>query len=231
MAGFERLEDETMTDALPQGTACAKQQLHESAMMAATPTGLAALEARLQQDFEILGLPAQAWVPSRSEAGVEVLDTAIIGGGMAGLTLSAALTQLGVKTRIFDRAPAGFEGPWATTARMETLRSPKELTGPALGFAALTFRAWFEAQFGSAAWQALDKIPRMQWADYLRWYRRVLGIELCNQQLLLSVQPRADGLVQLQLADGLIGGTRYQVLARHVVLATGRDGLGGPLGA
>lgn len=228
MAGFERLEGETMTDALLQSTACAKQPLHESALMAATPNGLAALEARLQQDFEILGLPAQAWVPSRSEAGVEVLDTAIIGGGMAGLTLSAALTQAGVRTRIFDRAPAGFEGPWATTARMETLRSPKELTGPALGFAALTFRAWFEAQFGSVAWQALDKIPRMQWADYLRWYRRVLGIELCNQQLLLSVQPRADGLVQLQLADALSGGTRYQVLARHVVLATGRDGLGGP---
>ena len=217
-----------MTAALPQRIAAVRQKQREPEKRVATLTGLAALEARLKQDFEILGLPAQAWVPSRSEAGVEVLDTAIIGGGMAGLTLSAALMQLGVKTRIFDRALAGFEGPWATTARMETLRSPKELTGPALGFAALTFRAWFEAQFGSAAWQALDKIARLQWADYLRWYRRVLGIELRNQQRLLSLQPRPDGLVQLQLADERRGGAHDQVLARHVVLATGRDGLGGP---
>ncbi|MGK9797804.1 FAD/NAD(P)-binding protein, partial [Salmonella enterica subsp. enterica] len=87
---------------------------------------------------------------------------------------SATLKHLGIAARIFDRAPAGFEGPWATTARMETLRSPKQLTGPALGLPALTFRAWYEAQFGTAAWDALDKIPRLQWMDYLRWYRRVL---------------------------------------------------------
>ena len=43
---------------------------------------------------------------------------------------------------------------------------------------ALTFRAWFESQFGLAAWQAMDKIPRLQWADYLRWYRQVLGLEM-----------------------------------------------------
>ena len=48
------------------------------------------------------------------------------------------------------RSPKDFEGPWATTARMETLRSPKQLTGPALGLPALTFRAWYEAQFGTA---------------------------------------------------------------------------------
>ena len=197
-------------------------------MSAGAPIGLVALEARLHQDLQILGLPAKPWVPSRNDVEGEVLDSAIIGGGMSGLTLSAALGQLGVKTRIFDRAPAGFEGPWVTTARMETLRSPKELTGPALGFAALTFRAWFEAQFGAAAWQALDKISRLQWADYLRWYRRVLNIDLRNQQRLLSVQPRGDGIVELQLADELPGGQRYKVLARHVVLATGRDGLGGP---
>lgn len=196
-------------------------------MTPATATGLAALEARLRQDLQALCLPAKRWVPPRSEAGAEVLDTAIVGGGMAGLTLAAALTHLGVQARIFDRAPAGFEGPWATTARMETLRSPKELTGPALGLPALTFRAWFEAQFGQPAWEALDKIPRLQWADYLRWYRRVLDIDLRNRQRVLAVQPRADGLVQLTLADDTRDGATYKVLARHVVLATGRDGLGG----
>lgn len=193
-----------------------------------TPIGLAALETRLRQDLQWLGLPARRWVPSQDETGGgELLDTAIIGGGMAGLALAASLTHLGVQARIFDRAPAGFEGPWATTARMETLRSPKELTGPALGLPALSFRAWFEAQFGLAAWAALDKIPRLQWADYLRWYRQVLSLDVRNEQALRDLRPRADGRVGLLLADAA-SGQPYEVLARHVVLATGRDGLGGP---
>jgi cation diffusion facilitator CzcD-associated flavoprotein CzcO len=147
---------------------------------------------------------------------------------MAGLALAASLKHLGLQACIFDRSPTGFEGPWATTARMQTLRSPKELTGPALGLPALTFRAWFEAQFGLAAWDAMDKIARLQWADYLRWYRQVLDLDVRNRQQVLAVRPRADGLVQLELADGARDGRPYQVQARHVVLATGRDGLGGP---
>ena len=82
---------------------------------------------------------------------------------------------------------------------METLRSPKQLTGPALGLPALTFRAWFEAQFGLEAWDALDKIPRLQWMDYLRWYRRVLGLDVRNEHRVLAVLPRADGLVRLDI--------------------------------
>ncbi len=201
-------------------------------MSEATPAGLTALEARLRQDLQWLGLPARRWVPSAPNSEVpdatEVLDVAIVGGGMAGLALAASLTHLGIQACIFDRAPAGFEGPWATTARMETLRSPKELTGPALGLPALTFRAWFEAQFGFAAWDAMDKIPRLQWADYLRWYRQVLGLDVRNRQRVLAVRPRADGLVQLDTSDQIRDGQPYQVLARHVALAAGRDGLGGP---
>lgn len=189
------------------------------------PPSLDALEARLRQDLDWLCRPAKAWVPSRGRG---VLDVAIIGGGMAGLTLAAALKHQGIQAIAFDRAPQGFEGPWATTARMETLRSPKELTGPALGLPALTFRAWYEAQFGLAAWQALDKIPRLQWMDYLRWYRRVLELDVRNRQQVVDVRPRADGkLVAVQLRDQQQDGRPYEVLARHVVLATGHDGLGG----
>ncbi|AVQ85603.1 SidA/IucD/PvdA family monooxygenase [Variovorax sp. PMC12] len=191
------------------------------------PLGLPALEARLRQDLSWLGLPAKRWVPPNPAHGDALLDVAIVGGGMAGLALLATLKHLGVHARIYDRSPAGFEGPWATTARMETLRSPKELTGPALGLPALTFRAWFEAQWGLAAWDALDKIPRLQWAEYLRWYRRVLELDVRNEQQVRAVLPRADGVVQLDLADLAAGGGHYSVQARHVVLATGRDGLGG----
>lgn len=196
------------------------------------PMGLAALEARLRQDLEWLALPPKRWVPPQQRDGAPVLDVAIVGAGMVGLATAAALAHLGIAATLFDRAPAGFEGPWATTARMETLRSPKELTGPALGLPALTFRAWFEAQHGRAAWDALDKIPRLQWADYLRWYRAVLGLDVRNQLALRDLRPRADGVVELLLADEARGAGAdaplQRVLARHVVVATGRDGLGGP---
>jgi len=191
--------------------------------------GLEALEARLQQDLAWLDLPAKPWVKPRVSNGEAVIDVAIIGGGMAGLALAAELRHLGVAAVIFDQSVAGYEGPWATTARMETLRSPKQLTGPALGLPALTFRAWYEAQFGADGWAALDKIPRLQWADYLRWYRKVLALEVRNEHRVSRVAPRADGLVELDVVT--FEGTQPQALclrARHVVLATGRDGLGGP---
>ncbi|MGJ7521003.1 NAD(P)-binding domain-containing protein [Variovorax sp. LT1P1] len=191
-----------------------------------TAPGLAALEQRLAKDLECLGWPARDWMPLQAaEDGVPVLDVAIIGAGQAGLAAAAALAQQGIHAVVFDRAPRDFEGPWATTARMETLRSPKELTGPALGLAALTFRAWFEAQFGADAWTQLDKIPRLQWMDYLRWYRRVMAVDVRNDTTITAVVPRADGKVLLALQTPA-GDSR--VLARRVVLATGRDGLGGP---
>lgn len=190
-----------------------------------TPIGLPALEARLREDLEWLGLPASAWIKPSKHGYTELLDVAIIGAGMAGMAAAAELQHLGVRAVLFDQADEGFEGPWATTARMQTLRSPKQLAGPALGLPALTFRGWYQAQFGLERWQALDKIERLQWAEYLRWYRRVLNLDVRNQQRIVSVQPTAEGFVRLQVesAQG-----SQQHLARHVVLATGRDGMGGP---
>lgn len=193
--------------------------------MTTVPTSLAALAARVADDLLLLDLPAPAWVPPLEADGQRVLDVAVIGGGMAGLAVSAELSLLGIAHHaVFDRAPAGQEGPWATFARMETLRSPKTLTGPALRFPALTFRAWFEAQFGRPAWDALGKIPRLQWMDYLRWYRAVLDLPVHNRAALQALRPREDGLLALDLS---IDGEPRTQLARHVVLATGRDGLGG----
>lgn len=155
-----------------------------------------------------------------------MLDVAIIGGGMAGLAAAASLKLLGIKAVIFDRSEEGFEGPWATTARMETLRSPKHLVGPAIGLSALTFRAWFEAQFGLYAWEELDKIPRLQWMEYLRWYRRVMGLEVRNLHEVQQVTPISDECVELRVSQPNSNGRVTIVFARRVVLATGRDGLG-----
>jgi len=185
--------------------------------------GLAALEARLRQELTWLELPAKPWVPETTAPdGRAVSDVAVIGAGMAGLAAAAALRLEGVdRLTVLDRAPAGQEGPWVTYARMETLRSPKGLAGPALGLGPLTFRAFFEAQHGSAAWDALGKIPRAMWMDYLNWYRRVMAVPVRNGAEVALVRPRGDGLIALAMREG------PEVLCRRLVLASGRDGLGG----
>ena len=193
--------------------------------MTSSAGGLAALEARLAYELACLQLPAPRWTPERTHEGQRVADVAIVGAGMAGLALAAALVQRGVFVVVYDEAPAGMEGPWATTARMETLRSPKQLAGPALGIPSLTFRAWFEAQFGNAAWESLDKIPRLQWMDYLRWYRAVLALPVLNGHRVTDLLPHGDGRVELHIE---VEGRAMQAWARRVVIATGRAGLGGP---
>jgi len=188
--------------------------------------GLAALEARLKQDLAWLELPTKSWVPRRTADGEVVIDVVIVGAGMAGLVTSGMLKRLGVDNHlVLDRAAAGQEGPWVTFARMRTLRSPKELTGPAMGLPALTFRAFYEAQFGEAAWKALDRAPRTLWMDYLIWYRKVLKLPVRNEVSVEQIHARADGLFVLGIREA---GEPRTLLARHVVLATGRDGLGGP---
>lgn len=105
----------------------------------------------------------------------------IIGGGQGGLSIAFGLLREKVRhILVIDENPPGQEGPWRTFARMRTLRSPKHLTGPDLGIPNLSFQAWYEAQFGSKAFEALHLAPKGIWADYLDWYRRVLNIPVQN---------------------------------------------------
>lgn len=189
-----------------------------------TEPDLAALEARIARDFTDLCLPAQNWVPPRTHRGEPVCDVVIIGGGMCGLVAWTALNAGGLRNiRILDRAPRGREGPWLSYARMETLRSPKGLVGPALGHGGLTFRAWYHARFGATAWEALDKIPRPMWMDYLIWYRKVMGVPVENGVSLDLVAPEGPYL-RLHLS----GAETQSIVTRKLVMATGRDGTGEP---
>ncbi len=190
-------------------------------------TGLAGLESRLADDLSLLELPPKEWVPATEYDGKRVYDAVVIGAGMCGLVATASLKMLGIHNVVcLDRAPQGLEGPWVTFARMETLRSPKQLTGPALGLPSLTFRAWYVAQFGAEAWEALGKIPKEQWMDYLVWYRKVLDLPVRNRIAVTGMAPVNDDLIALD-ATNLSDGENERIYARHVVLATGRDGLGG----
>ena len=186
---------------------------------------LAGLEADLARDFALLNYPPANWVPEKyGPAGQPLCDVLIVGAGMCGLTASFALKRLGLmRQRLIDRATAGQEGPWLTFARMDRLRSPKHLAGPAMGLANLTFRAWYEAQYGAQAWEALGRISRAMWAEYLAWYGRATGACVENDVTLQRIEP-ADGylLARLLHADG----RRETVHARKIVLATGRENPG-----
>jgi len=197
------------------------------------PTGLAALEARLQDDLIALNwFTVQPWTASAARQNAHATspdealhDVLIVGAGQAGLALSAALAQNGIPSVLLDQAAKDQEGPWATTARMQTLRSPKELLGPALGLPSLTFRAWFIAQWGQAAWQALDKIDRLHWMQYLCWYRRAMRCDVRNQHRVTAIELHADGNVAVKVETPHAPLQTWHT--RHLVLATGRDGLGG----
>jgi cation diffusion facilitator CzcD-associated flavoprotein CzcO len=186
------------------------------------PIGLEALERRLARDLDLLCLPPANWPAEMAGPdGAPMLDVAVIGAGMYGIAAAAALVLKGVRNvALIDRAADGQEGPWITYARMETLRSPKHLPGVALGLPALTFRAWYEASFGAAAWMALYKILNHDWQDYLTWVRRTLRLSLHSRTEVLAIVPQA-GRLALSLRDG------SELLARRVVLASGRTGTGG----
>jgi cation diffusion facilitator CzcD-associated flavoprotein CzcO len=187
---------------------------------------LGELEARLAEDMAWLNLPAKEWLPRTKADGGEVVDVVVVGGGLCGLVTLAALKRVGINNaKAFDRSPEGREGPWITYARMETLRTRKEAAGPALGIPSLTFRAWFEAQFGAEAFARMDLIPRGQWMDYLVWYRKILGLAVENDTRVTGVDIRRDGLISVSHASPNEAG---HTLARRVVVATGLDGLGAP---
>lgn len=185
------------------------------------PGGLARHEAQLARDLEMLNLPPRAWVPPRMRDGVAVRDVVVIGAGMNGIAAAGALIFKGIRNiAVLEESAPGQEGPWVTTARMDTLRSPKTLPGPCFGIPSLTFRAWYEASFGTEAWEALYKIQNATWQDYLGWLQRVLRLPLEHGVRVTRISP-TEGLLRLTLADG------RTMLARRVVMATGRAGAGG----
>jgi cation diffusion facilitator CzcD-associated flavoprotein CzcO len=182
----------------------------------------AELAGVVAKDLEILGIPAPSWV-ERREPGV--YDVAIVGGGQSGLGAAFGLLREGVRDLvILDENPAGREGPWITYARMITLRTPKHLTGIDLGVPSLTYRAWHEARYGARHWQALDKIVREDWMEYLRWFRRVLDLPVRNEVRVERVVPRGDGVFALRLSGP--NAPDAPLLARKVVFATGIQGGG-----
>ncbi|MFI0434236.1 MAG: NAD(P)-binding domain-containing protein [Parachlamydiaceae bacterium] len=180
----------------------------------------------LIRDLLLLNFPPYDWIKGQNRPIPDpVYDVVIIGAGMGGLSAATALLKEGIfNLKLFDQNPPGFEGPWITYARMKTLRSYKEIMGPALGIPHLTFHAWYEALFGAESWRQIEKIPNALWMDYLKWYREALQLPVENDCVLTDLIPQKEGfeLHFLKKGEPLV------ITARKVVLATGRDGFGGP---
>jgi cation diffusion facilitator CzcD-associated flavoprotein CzcO len=181
--------------------------------------------AAARRDLVRLNFPPATWVPPRTDAdGTRVLDVLVVGGGMTGQTVAFALLAEGIDNiRVIDQAARGHEGPWATFARMDILRSPKHINGPDLGVASLTFRAWYEAHHGADGWEALGKIARLEWADYLLWVRDTVGIRVENRTTLTSLT-EVDGRWRAEVETGAGTDTdATTITSRKVVLALGRN--------
>ena len=187
---------------------------------------IAALAEQVRRDLARIAHPRMPWMEPRvAPDGKPALDVLIIGAGQSGLAIAFGLMRAQVgNILVIDKAEYGREGPWLTYARMRTLRSPKDYTGPDLDVPSLTYQAWHEARFGVDSWNALELIPRELWAEYLLWMREV-AIPVRNGWEVMDIAPSAGDLIAVTVERD--GSNRETLHARKLVLATGQEGMGG----
>jgi cation diffusion facilitator CzcD-associated flavoprotein CzcO len=180
-------------------------------------------DSAAQEALRLIGPDAPNWVPDRSGIDHNVV---VVGGGQTGATFAFALRRAGIgRVSVIDAAADESEaGIWLTAARMHLLRTPKNLPGPELGIPALSFQAWHEARHGQPAYAAIDRIPRLLWAEYLSWYRHFLRIPVRYRTRLVRIEP-ASGHFRLHLDTE--GRPKIET-SRKIVLSTGFTGNGGP---
>jgi cation diffusion facilitator CzcD-associated flavoprotein CzcO len=188
---------------------------------------LSALTAQVRRDLDRIAHPNMPWLPTlKAPDGSAALDVLIVGAGQSGVAIAFGLRRAQVtNVLVIDQAASGQVGPWLTYARMHTLRSPKDYTGPDLDVPSLTYRSWHEARYGEDSWDRLDLIPRELWAEYLDWAREASGISVRHQVKAIDIAPVAGDLLGVTVAG--TGARPGETLhARKVVLATGQDGTG-----
>lgn len=181
------------------------------------------LDAQTGRVLRWAGRDPADWV--RARAGVDH-NVVIVGGGQSGVAIGYALRRKGVgRVEIIDQAEPGQAGIWRNIARMHQLRTPKTLMpGPEGGNVALSFRAWYETLNGPAAFDALDRIPRLAWADYLAWFQQATDTKVRYRTRLLEIEPQGD-VLRLHLQSD--GAPRVET-THKLVLANGYAGAGGP---
>lgn len=185
---------------------------------------LEALNKQVLVDLSYIGYNQPSWVKPRSYREEHIFDVVIIGGGQSGLSTAFGLLKEHITNIvILDENEMGYEGPWITYARMKTLRTAKELPSIELGIPSLSFQSWWIAQYGVEGFEKMDKIPRADWMNYLKWYREVLSLPVQNEVRVTLIEPIDKELKKISVEKS---GTYSSILARKVVLATGIQGGG-----
>jgi NADPH-dependent 2,4-dienoyl-CoA reductase/sulfur reductase-like enzyme len=101
-------------------TAAARDDRLPHSMNTSPRIGLAAHEAAIRRDLDMLCLPAKPWLPPRQDGALDVL---VVGAGMNGIAAAGALKLRGIDNiAMLDDSQPGQEGPWMTYAKMEMLR-------------------------------------------------------------------------------------------------------------
>ncbi|MCG6136520.1 MAG: NAD(P)/FAD-dependent oxidoreductase [Nostoc sp. LLA-1] len=186
-------------------------------MTTATDSDFGAREA-----LRLLGAYPDNWVPDHADVDHNVT---IVGGSGTGITFAFALRRAGIgRVTIIDEAENEAQaGVWLSRARMNKLRTPKNLAGPELGVQGLSFQAWYEARHGAEAYAAIDRIPRLLWAEYLSWYRQFLDIPVRYRTKLVRIEPAGD-FFRLHLE---VNGIPQVKTTRKIILGNGFVGAGG----
>ncbi|MFP3917815.1 FAD-dependent oxidoreductase [Lysinibacillus telephonicus] len=183
------------------------------------------LNEQVRRDLSYISHIGTDWVKPVVHTEGHVYDVAIVGGGQSGLCTAFGLKRERITNiTILDENPAGIEGPWITYARMVTLRTPKHLPSIDLGIPSLTFQSWWIAQHGQESWDRMEKVPREEWMNYLKWYREVLELPVQNEVKVELIEPIGEKLYRLHLSGN--GAKSNSILTRKVVLATGIQGGG-----
>ncbi|WP_311200976.1 NAD(P)-binding domain-containing protein, partial [Dietzia cinnamea] len=190
---------------------------------------LARLAARVREDIETTS-HVRDWIP-RDDSSPD-LDVLVIGGGQAGLGTAFALGRQRIdRVLVVDDGPADRVGCWDRYARMHTLRSPKHMRSIEFDVPSLHVRRWFEAVYGEEAWAEIDLVPRLDWNDYLRWYRDITGLTVRHHTRVTAVHrpTTPDGPFTVELTGAGTGGNAAgtSVTARRIVFSLGLAGGGG----
>jgi cation diffusion facilitator CzcD-associated flavoprotein CzcO len=209
--------------AVPAAAAQAAAPANQASATAPRADAERALADQTSRAMRWAGNPPADWV--RPRPGVDH-NVVIVGGGQSGLAIAYALKRKGVgRVDVIDQSDPGQAGIWRTIARMHQLRTPKTLgPGPEGGNPALSFRAWYETLNGPEAFDRLDRIPRLAWADYLDWFQQATSTNVRYRTRLVEIEPQGD-VLRLHLDTN---GARRVETTRKLVLANGYAGAGGP---
>ncbi|MDR5827470.1 NAD(P)/FAD-dependent oxidoreductase [Caballeronia sp. LP006] len=186
-----------------------------------------AFDQQARETLRLIGPDPDDWVASREGIDHNVV---IVGGGQTGAAFAFGLRRAGIgRVSVIDAAPDDTRaGVWQTYARMNRLRTPKNLAGPEAGLPGLSFQAWHEARHGEASYADIERIGREQWAEYLAWYRHFLAIPIRYGTTLTLIEPLGTHF-RLHLSVRTDEGTQTRVeTARKVILGNGVAGNGRP---